>query len=150
MAVAKLIINSIPGNQFYLLATACCCPFIPAHTQILYLFSATSFCFLVPLVLGESFCHYVRCHDIMSYNDTLSCCAQTPRSRRCSTGSRGRCAGEGHVSRVTLCLSRVTPCHVSRGLCAGRCGASTGGASRTAPGPAAGRAALTRSTPAGR
>ena len=47
----------------------------------------------------------------MSYNVTLSCCAQTPRSRRCSTGSRGRCAGEGHVSRVTCHnLSRVT-CH---------------------------------------
>ena len=114
MAVAKLIINSIPGDQFYLLATVCYCPFIPAQTQILYLFSATSFCFLVPLVLGESFCHYVRCHDIMSYNVTLSCCAQTPRSRRCSTGSRGRCAGEGrtcHVSRVTCLVSHLVTCH---------------------------------------
>ena len=45
----------------------------------------------------------------MSYNVTLSCCAQTPRSRRCSTGSRGRCAGEGRVSRVTTChVSCVT------------------------------------------
>ena len=48
----------------------------------------------------------------MSYNVTLSCCAQTPRSRQCSTGSRGRCAGEGHAPRVTLCLSHVT-CLVS-------------------------------------
>ena len=110
MAVAKLIINSIPGDQFYLLATVCYCPFIPAQTQILYLFSATSFCFLVPLVLGESFCHCVIMSGVVISCHVMSHCHAVRRPRDLGGAARV------HEDGVQVRVARVT-CHASRVLC---------------------------------